>query len=275
MTQKEINQSIESTKVNLTKGESIEHWVNFFILLIPLGFFGEVTIYEPITNGEFPTTFGIIIIIAFFLFLRHKLVCSKLEVYKSELTEEQFKQANKAAATLNEWVVSSNRKDYFLAIKDTGWQWEGIKITAILKNGKLYLNSMVNPSTRSNPFTFGLNKKNKLELIRQYQLILKGENVVELANNEIEKREAEFWEESEWNIKNLLERIIGYGLSIPFIGLGIWMISTCELRAIGMGIVLIGLCSSYIYYDLQVIREKRNRKKKSGYNRVTGPTSRD
>jgi len=210
--------------------------------------------------------FGIFIIIAFFLLIRHKLVSPKLDVYKSELTEEQFKQANQAAATLNEWVVSSSRKDYFSAIKGTGWQWDGIKITAILKNGKLYLNSMVNPSMRSNPFTFGLNRRNKLELIRQYELILKGERVVESANNEIEKREEEFWEESEWNIKNILKRVVGYGLSILFIGLAIWMISTGELIAIGMGIVVIGLCSSYIYQDIQVIREKRNRKKKLGYN---------
>lgn len=90
--------------------------------------------------------------------------------------------------------------------------------------------------------------------------------VVESANNEIEKREEEFWEESEWNIKNILKRVVGYGLSILFIGLAIWMISTGELRAIGMGIVVIGLCSSYIYQDIQVIREKRNRKKKLGYN---------
>jgi len=102
-------------------------------------------------------------------------------------------------------------------------------------------------------------------LIQQYQSILKGENVVESADKEIEKREEEFWEESEWNLKNVLKRIIGYGLSIPFIVLGIWMITTGEIQAIGIGIVLIGLCSSYIYQDIQVIREKRKRKK-PGYN---------
>ena len=265
MTTKEINQSIESREIRLAKGEKIEHWVNFFSLLIPLGVVGFITIYEPISNGAFPT-YGIIVIITFFLLLRHKLISLKLNVYKSELTEEQFKQANQAAATLNEWVVLSNRKNYFSAIKGTAWQWKGIKITVILKNGKIYLNSMVNPSIRSNPFTFGLNKKNKLELIRQYQLILKGENVVESAEKEIEKREEEFWEESEWNFKNVLKRIIGYGLSIPFIILGVWMISTGEFKAIGIGITLIGICSSYIYQDIQVIREKRKRKSGEVYD---------
>lgn len=256
MTPKEINQSIESMKIHLTKDEKINHWVNFLFLLIPLSFCCYIAIYEAITNGEIPI-FGIIIIIAIFLFLRHKLVSPKLDVYKSELTEEQFKQANQAAAILNEWFVSSNKKDYFSAIKGTGWQWEGIKITAILKNGKLYLNSMVNPSIRSNPHTFGLNKKNKLELIQQYQLILKGENVVESANNEIEKREKEFWDESEWTFKNSMMRIIGYGLSILFVILAIWMISEGEILGLLLGITILGFCGSYIFFDIKVIKEKK------------------
>ena len=266
MTAKEINQSIESMKIHLSKEERIDHWVNFFFLLIPISLFGFITIYEPISNGEIPT-YGIIVIIMFFLFLRHKLISSKLEVYKSSLTEEQFKQANQVAAKLNEWVILANRKDYFIAIKEVNWQWEGIKITAILKNGKIYLNSMVNPATNSNPFTFGTNKKNKLELINQYQLVLKGKDVVEIADKEIEKKEEEFWEESEWNFKNLLIRIIGYSLSILFIGLGIMMITSGELKEIGIGIVIIGLCLSYIYQDIQVIREKKKRKK-PGHNNL-------
>jgi heme/copper-type cytochrome/quinol oxidase subunit 4 len=260
MTPKEINQSIESMKMHLTKVEKINHWVNFLLLIIPLCFCGYISIYEAIINGEIPIM-GIFIIIAIFLFLRHKLVSPKLDVYKSELTEEQFKQANQAAATLNEWFVSSNNKEYFSAIKGTGWHMEGIKITAILKNGKLYLNSMVNPSIRSNPHTFGLNKKNKLELIKQYQLILKGENVVESANNEIEKREKEFWEESEWTFKNSMMRIIGYGLSILFIILAIWIISKGEIQGLLLGITILGLCGLYFFFDIKVLKQKKEKKK--------------
>lgn len=194
------------------------------------------------------------------LFLRHKIVSPRLAVYQSNLTEEQFKQANAAAAKLNDWIILSDRKDYFSAIKNVDWQWDGIKITAILKNGKLYLNSMVYPSTGSNPFTFGLNKRNKFELIRQYQSILKGENVIENTNKEIERREAMFWKESEWNVNNILKRIVGYGLSISFIGLSVYMITSGDVKAIGAGIVLIGLCLPYIFQDIKVIREKEKRK---------------
>lgn len=174
MTGKEINQSIETMKVHLTKVEKIEHWLNFIFLLIPLSGIGYVTIEGAIQNQRFPF-FALIIIGLFVLFLKHKLVSRKFEVYKSTLTEEQFKQANQATAKLHDWTILSNRKNYFSAIKETDWQWDGIKITAMLKNGRLYLNSMVNPSSYSNPFTFGLNKKNKMELICQYRSILKGD----------------------------------------------------------------------------------------------------
>ncbi|MFK7983986.1 MAG: hypothetical protein AB8G86_28675 [Saprospiraceae bacterium] len=245
-------------KIYLNKGERIEHWVNFFFLLIPLSFFGFITIYEPASKGEIPT-FGLIVIGMFFLFLRHKLLSTKLEVYKSNLTEEQFKQANHAAAKLNDWIVLSNRKNYFSAIKGTNWQWDGIKITAILKNEKLYLNSMVNPSTRSNPFLFKLNKRNKLELIRQYQSILKGNNVREIVNEEIEKKEEEFWNESEWTLGNIMKRVIGYGLSILFIMLAFGMMSEGEIQGLIYGIMILGFCGSYIFYDIKVILEKKKK----------------
>ncbi len=228
-------------------------------MLIPLSFLGFITIYKPISNGDVPF-FGILVMIAFFLLLRHKLISSKLDVYKSRLTEEQFKQANQAAARLNEWIVLSDRKNYFSAIKETGWLDDGMKITAILKDGKLYLNSMVNPSINSNPFTFGFNKKNKLELICQYQSILKGENVVETANKEIEKREDEFWNESEWTLKNILMRIVGYGLVALFVLIGILLFYHGAWEGVIPIAISSGICLTYVKTDLQVIREKKRRK---------------
>ena len=268
MTTKEINKSIKSMKIHLKGGEKIEHWFNFFFLLIPLGFVGFITIYEPISNGEIPIS-GTIVIGLFFLFLRHKLISPKLEVYKSTLTEEQFKQANKAAAKLNEWIILSNRKNYFSAIKGTNWQQDGIKITAILKNGKLYLNSMVNPSTNSNPFTFGINKKNKFELIRQYQLILNGENVIEDVDNELKKREAKFWEESEWTMGNILMRITGYGLTSIFLLIGILFVCEGTWEGLIPIILSIGMSLTYIKTDIKILKEKSRRKKLKGKEKST------
>ncbi len=259
MTSKEINRSIETMKIHLTKSDKTEHWLNFIVLLIPICLIGYESIEKVTQNKEF--SFFVLLILGFFtLFLRHKLISQKLDVYKSNLTEEQFKQANQAAARINGWTILSNSKNYFSAIKNTNWQWDGIKISAILKNGKLYLNSMVNPSTRSNPFTLGLNKKNKTELISQYQSILKGNDVNVIAINEIAKREKKIWSESEWTFKNIIKRIIGYGLSILFIVLAIWMILSYEIKGLIYGIILIGFCGTYIYYDVKVILEKKKAK---------------
>jgi hypothetical protein len=260
MTLKEIKQSIESMKVPLDEGERIMHWVNFFFMLIPLSLIGYLTVYEPILYDSIPL-FGIVLVITFILFLWHKLVSPKLEVYKSELSEEQFKQANQAAVKLNEWIVISSRENYFSAIKPVGWQREGIKITAILDNGKLYLNSMVNPSIRSNPFTFGLNRKNKLELIRQYQAVLKGQDVVENAYKEIKKREEEFWAASEWNVGSILTRIVGYGLILIFLLIGILFIYEASWEGIFPILLSIGISLTYVKSDIQIIREKNQRKK--------------
>lgn len=260
MTTEEINRSIESMKLHLNKGERIKHWVNFLFILIPLSFLGFTTLYLAISNGEIPIL-GIIAAIAFFYLLRQKLTSPKLDVYKSELTAEQFKQANQAAARLNEWVIVSNGKDYFSAIKGTLWQWDGIKITAIQKNGKLYLNSMVNPSIRSNPFTFGYNKKNKLELIRQYQSILNGEDVTETTAKAIEKKEKDFWEESEWTIGKILMRIVGYGIMAIFLLFGILFIYEGAWEGIIPAALSIGIGLIYVKSDIQVIREKNKKKK--------------
>lgn len=260
MTAEEIKQSIDSMKIHLSKEESAEYWMSFFSFLIPLGVFAFIVVYLPISNGEFPIYGTIFIIILFLLLVRYQLLSVKLDVYELDLNEEQFRQANEAAAILNGWIILSDSANYFTAIKETSGQWQGIKVTAIQNNGRLYLNSMPRPSIRSNPFTFGQNKKNKLALIRQYQLIIKGENVIEVACEIVAKRESEFWEESEWSIKNTLKRVLGYGLSLLFIVLAVMMITTGGFFEILLGLALIGLCLSYIYQDIQVIRKKRKRK---------------
>lgn len=264
MTTKQINQSIEKMKIYLTSREKIEYWLNFIFILAPLSFVGYITIDTAIQNQEFSLLtlilLGILISLLSML-LKHKLNSTKLDGYKSRLTVEQFIEANEATAKLNDWFILSNTKSHFSAIKGTNWQWEGIKISAILKDDKVYLNSMVSPSIRSNPFTFGLNKKNELELIRQYQLILKGHDVNEMVDDELAKREEEFWNKSEWTIKSILIRFFLYGFFFFLIILGIFIIYSEEAEILIAVIIPIFLCSIYIYQDVKILREKRKRRK--------------
>jgi|GEM_PF-2349834 len=120
---------------------------------------------------------------------------------------------------------------------------------------------MVNPSLRSNPFTLGLNRKNKFELIRQYQLILNGNNVNEIENQKIVQKEEEFWNESEWTFKNTIKRVIGYGFSILFIIIGVLFMFEADIQGLIYGVLMLLFSASYIFYDVKVILEKYKKKK--------------
>ena len=191
MTLEELNKSIQTQKVHLTKGEKIEYWLNFILLLIPVFFFGQAFLHSVFSFVDFP----ILSILLFGLLIIHKLTNIYFKVYNLPLNGAQFKHANKAAALLSNWQILADNEDRFEAIKSSNWHWDGIRITAINKNGKLYLNSMVEPSFRANPITFQSNRRNIRLLLSQYQNVLRGDDVITLANNESTKREEEFWHE--------------------------------------------------------------------------------
>ena len=255
----EVDDSTETKRVQFTRGETIEHWINCIPVLFFIYFVGQAFMLTIFSSVDFP----ILSIILLVLLIIQKLFGQNFKVINLEINGSQFKHSNKAAAILYEWNVITNREDGFVAMKSSGWHWEGIRITVINSNGKLYLNSIVEPSYRANPFTFGSNKKNIRLLLEQYQMALEGADVIELANNEITKRENEFWQESEFNFINTIKRIIGYGLSIFFFGLSIWMILKGKLQGLIYTIIILTLCGNYIYYDLKVIREKKKRRRQS------------
>ena len=254
-------------RLHLTKSELTEHWLNFVFLSIPIVLIGYATINSSYNQNEFPISM-LILALMYVSLIRSKWICRKFDKYKTSLTPTEFKQANIAAARLNEWEIISNQNNYFSAYKSTHWQWDGIRITAILQDGKIFLNSMVNPSLRSNPFTFGLNRRNKIELIKQYKSILQGDNVTAIVKQQIIKRNEEFWNESESSSKNMIMKLIGYPLGIAFMMLGCWMLLQKDLEGLIFGSITIGFVVQYFYYDLKVIVEKRKRKREPGYNRL-------
>ncbi|MFD1551031.1 hypothetical protein [Putridiphycobacter roseus] len=223
---------------------------------------GHIAIENSIQNRELSLS-SLLVITVFLTFFRYQYLGTKLKAQNSNLTEQEFKQANTATAILNEWDILSNRKDYFTAIKKSNWIWEGIKVTAILKNGKLYVNSMVTPSVRAHPFTFGHNRKNKVKLLEEYKSVLEGNDVLENANIELEKRENDFWKESEWTLANTLKRIVGYLFSIIFIMIAVLAIVEANFQLLFFGVFLLIVSGTYIVYDIKVILEKR---KKQGHN---------
>jgi len=258
MTLTEIKKSIKTLKVQLTLGQKAEYWLNFISISAFIYIIGHIELEDSIQNKEL-SLLSLGFICLFSAYVRYTFLTTRLKEYSSNLTEKEFKQANSATAKLNDWIILSNRKDYFSAIKKTNWIWEGIKITAILKSGKLYVNSMVTPSIRSNPFTFGHNKKNIVKLLNEYKSILEGNDVVKNANIELEKREQDFWNESEWTLSKIIMRMIGYTLSILFVSISIFAITQGNIHLFIIGAVLMIISGTYIFYDLKVIIEKKKK----------------
>lgn len=260
MYENEINQSIEKMKIHLTKSEKNDQWFNISTFLIIIIGFGYLSITSTLASLEVLFIIFILVII-FVLVIRDIHTSPNLKVFKTNITELQFIEANFVAAKLNDWIVVSNNNNSFMALKETIWHGKGIRITAILKDGKLYLNSMVNPSLRSSPFSFGINKKSKIELLRQYRLITSGEDIGKLANSILIKREEDFWNESEWTVMKIIKRIVLYSISILFIVLSFFILSTGEIKSIILAIFPLGLCILYVYDDIKLILKKKNKKR--------------
>jgi len=258
MTKDQIKKSIKTLKVQLNLGQKVEYWLNFISICAFLYIMGHIAIENSIKNKEL-TLSSLAVITVILTFFRYQYLSTKLTATISSLSEQEFKQANTATAKLNEWVVLSNRKDYFTAIIEKNWIWEGMKVTAILKDGKLYVNSMVTPSIRAHPFTFGHNRKNKVKLLQQYKSVLEGNDVLENANIELEKRENDFWKESEWTLSKTIMRIIGYTLSTLFVSISILAITTGKFQLFIFGAVLMVISGTYIFYDIKVIIEKKKK----------------
>jgi len=73
---------------------------------------------------------------------------------------------------------------------------------------------------------------------------------------------SEYLEESEWNLKNTLKRIVGYTIAITFITLLFWIIYT-ESQGAGYCILATIISCIYVYYDIRIIIKKKDFQKNS------------
>jgi hypothetical protein len=248
-----INNQIKVLRrVKLSIQEKIEHWLNFLFLSVPILIY-PTTIF--IAEGTVDYFVAIPFLIIFILFLRHKILFNKLKEYSISISNEEFKLANMAASRLNGWIIMTYEDEYFEAIQFVDWNVCGFKITAFLKDKNIYLSSMVNPHIKSHPLSFGVNRNNINELLKQYKLILKGENVLKIENATFSEKErkSEFWNQSEWSTKNVLFRIVVYLAIILLTSAGILMIIEGEIL---FGLTFIGICAYYVSLDIGVIRQK-------------------
>ena len=260
MKESEIKDSLLYKRVFFKRSKLIEYWFNFLFLSFGLTMILISDIESDIEYKKFPISLIVLISLILLLFW-HKIIARKFEVWEIKVSEKQFKDASLATAKYLDWYLENNTYNYLKANKDSGFQWDGIDITAIRTKNEILFNSMPAPSIRSNPFSFKWNYRNKKIFKTQLIKALNGDDVVVLAENFVKEKDEKFWSESELSAKNLSIRLVAYPLIILFIGLSVFFLYTeFSFRTIIVSGTLLYICGNYLFADLKIIKEKKRRK---------------
>ncbi|MDD4970616.1 MAG: hypothetical protein PHT07_14415 [Paludibacter sp.] len=263
MTTTEFENSIIRNRVFFKRSKLVEYWINFLFISFVMTMILIVDIESDIESNNLPKSLFFLTLLILLL-LWHKIKARKFEVWQIKVSEKQFKATCLATSIYLDWRPENITKNYFKANKSSGFQWDSIEITAIRTENEILFNSMPAPSIRSNPFSFGLNKKNRNLFRTQLQKALNGENVVELAEIDQKEKDDKFWKESELSPKNLVLKILGYSLTLFFVGLSVFILYTnFSITSIIFCGAILNICSIFIIADFKIIKEKNRRKKPS------------
>ena len=181
--------------------------------------------------------------------------------YKAEITDEQFQRAIEITAKELNWQVAILEGNYAEACRyPEALGIGGEKITVKKTADIVFINSIENPELLRG-HSLKRNKENVNSFLINTAHILKGRDVEKIVAEKLIKEEEAFWKESEWTIKIILMRIVGYGSTIIFLLIGMVIIYEDVWKGILPVILSIGICYIYVKYDIQIIREKNRRKK--------------
>jgi hypothetical protein len=252
-----IKEHFEKGRIQLTKWETVEHYSFIFPFLTIAVMFLFIKLSSTETINRIPTIeIGIISISIYFIYNRYKSL--EFKKYHFEHTVEDFQLAAKATAIELNWRIEKLTNTLLIARKnDLDWQWDGLKITIIRDGNKIYSNSMIAPSIRSNPFSIGWNKKN-LQLFNNNLIYVKrGEDIIAKAETIVKEEEIRLENESEWNLKNTIKRIIVYFFIFIILGGCVLILS----EGFSYIIIPIGvICIGYLIMDWMMIIKKMKKK---------------
>lgn len=259
MTGSEIKNSISHNRVFFKRSKQIEYWINFILLSFALTMILIIGIESELENKDFPLLL-IILTLSILLLFKQKIKARKFEIWKIKVSEKQFEDACIATSKHLDWYLEKKAKNYLRANKSCGFQWDGIDITIIRTENEILFNSMPGTSIRSNPFTFGLNKKNRNLFRTQLLKALKGENILEIAKIAEKEKEERFWKESELSLKNLFIKAIGYSLTLFFVVLSIFLLyENFSIKTFVLSASILSICSVFVIADIKITIEKRKR----------------
>lgn len=176
MEQNQLKEQVEKGRIQLTLWETVEHYAFLFPILFVL----LILLYDRIstTRDSIPVMEFIILLLAIY-FIYYQYNALRFKKYRIAHTAENFITAAQATAIELDWKIIELTDDFLLAEKqEIGWQWDGFRITMIRQGNIISANSIVAPSTRSNPFSLGWNKKNIQTFNNNLIRATRGENVL-------------------------------------------------------------------------------------------------
>ena len=164
----------QTKQLKLTHWQSFNHYfIIIFILLIP-GFtlFNLLEIYITKTYDGIITTKElisnsspwIILAIVFYFIQKRRLRFRELEI---KCTEQELQEAVAKTAKEHNWQIKNNSENFIRAIRP--WNWSGSfgeMITIIKDQDRIFFNSICNPDIWSSILSYGSNKRNIDNLIK-------------------------------------------------------------------------------------------------------------
>ncbi|MEO1515397.1 MAG: hypothetical protein AAFV95_10300 [Bacteroidota bacterium] len=185
--------------------------------------------------------------------------------YAAQISDEQFQRALEISAQelhASADLMAPNQARLYRGPLPYDSQYERMDIFKTAE--RLYINSINDPEMMRKSFSVKRNQENVDVFLRNMAGILKGEEVEQQWVDRQEAEEEAFWDESEWTASKIGMRIIGYGLSLLFVGLGAFAIWSGGIEGIPIFAVIAVICSFYIRQDLKILWEKRKRKQSKG-----------
>ena len=150
----------------------------------------------------------------------------------------------------------------------------GEDIFILRADNKIYINS-IKPIHHSSSYSKKRNKENIITVLRNIENLIKGDNLNEQIRLRKEKKEIEFWNESDWTTKKILMRLIMYPFTISVLAMFFFLLariySDIVNSSIDYGLIIVGLLVvtfflfiSWLYLstDIKILFTKRQLKQK-------------
>lgn len=198
MDKNDFDQIIETSKLPIRGFKLIEYWGGTLFVIVFLSFICYSGFQNETNSTGFYLTL-VCLLILILLLVWNNIKSRNFKRIQITHNTKDFKSAVLATARELKWEIHEFEPSIFIGRQKVDWQHDGFRITILRLDGIIYFNSIIEPSIASNPFSFGVNKRNLRIFKSKLRKAIKGEDVLEEVNLKTQKEEEAFMNESEWN----------------------------------------------------------------------------